>query len=84
MLTELDGPAHAKLRQHIASAFTPRALPPARLNVRVTAAGMLERSVGEPFEFVESLAMPLPILAAFALLGIHPEDQELVYARVAY
>jgi hypothetical protein len=27
--------------------------------------------------------MPLPILAAFALLGIHPEDQEPVYARAS-
>jgi cytochrome P450 len=72
-----DPPRHRKLRDLVTQAFTPRAI--ANLGPRITE--IVEKHLRaitpeEPFDFIEALAYPLPVIVIAEMMGIPVEDQE--------
>lgn len=76
-IIRMDPPAHNRQRKLVMGAFTPRTV--ARLEPRVRA--LARESIasvrpGEPFDFVEKLAIPLPMFVIAELLGVPSSDYE--------
>jgi cytochrome P450 len=74
-IIRMDPPAHNRHRKLAIGAFTPRMV--AALEPRVRA--LARESVaalrpGEPFDFVESIAIPLPMFVIAELLGVPRSD----------
>jgi len=74
-IIRMDPPAHNRHRKLVISAFTPRMV--ASLEPRVRA--LARESVaairpGEPFDFVERIAIPLPMFVIAELLGVPSSD----------
>ncbi len=74
-IIQMDPPEHNRHRKLAISAFTPRMV--ATLEPRVRA--LARESVaairpGEPFDFVEQVAIPLPMLVIAELLGVPSSD----------
>jgi cytochrome P450 len=74
-IIQMDPPAHNRHRKLVISAFTPRMV--AALESRVRA--LARESVaairpGEPFDFVERIAIPLPMFVIAELLGVPSSD----------
>lgn len=80
-----DPPQHTRLRKLVTKAFTTGAV--ARLRpfiVRVTEELLDQWHVGEPFDFVAGLAVPLPVVVICELLGVPAADRsadELMWRR---
>lgn len=72
-----DPPDHERLRGVVARAFTPRAVSGLEPWLREITDELVEplRS-GEPYDVVQELAYPLPVLAISELLGVPGEDRE--------
>ncbi|WP_437972039.1 cytochrome P450 [Sorangium sp. So ce260] len=69
----LDPPAHGRLRSLVNRAFTPAAMARLEARVRAFAEDIAARlPLGEPIDWVESLAMPLPASVIGELLGLDP------------
>ncbi|MEB8340868.1 cytochrome P450 family protein [Streptomyces endophyticus] len=71
-----DPPQHTRLRKLVTKAFTTGAV--ARLRpfiARVTEDLLDQWHVGEPFDFVAGLAVPLPVVVICELLGVPPADR---------
>ncbi|MGW2341631.1 cytochrome P450 family protein [Streptomyces sp. NPDC001661] len=71
-----DPPRHTRLRGLVTKAFTTGAV--ARLRpfiTRVTDELLDQWHVGEPFDFVAGLAVPLPVIVICELLGVPPADR---------
>lgn len=76
-IIQMDPPAHNRHRKLVMSAFTPRTI--AALEPRMRA--LARESVasirpGEPFDFVEQVALPLPMFMIAELLGVPSSDYE--------
>jgi len=76
-IIRMDPPAHNRHRKLVINAFTPRMI--AALEPRVRA--IARESVaairpGEPFDFVETIAIPLPMFVIADLLGVPSSDYE--------
>ncbi len=76
-IIRMDPPAHNRHRKLAIGAFTPRMV--AALEPRVRA--LARESVaairpGEPFDFVEEIAIPLPMFVIAELLGVPSSDYE--------
>jgi cytochrome P450 len=76
-IIRMDPPAHNRHRKLAIGAFTPRRV--AALEARVRA--LARESVaairpGEPFDFVEKIAIPLPMFVIAELLGVPRSDDE--------
>lgn len=74
-IIQMDPPSHNRHRKVVMSAFTPRMV--AELEPRVRA--LARESVaalqpGEPFDFVEQVAIPLPTFVIAELLGVPSSD----------
>jgi cytochrome P450 len=74
-IIRMDPPAHNRHRKLVIGAFTPRMV--AALEPRVRA--LARESVasirpGEPFDFVEQVAVPLPMFVIAELLGVPSSD----------
>src|SRR5207302_7451455 len=73
----LDPPDHHRYRKLVSSCFTPRRIAALESRVRELAVGLLESvQAGQPFDLVEELAAPLPLLVIADLLGIPFEDRD--------
>jgi cytochrome P450 len=77
-IIQMDPPAHNRHRKLVIGAFTPRTI--AALEPRVRA--LARESVasirpGEPFDFVERVAIPLPMFVIAELLGVPSSDYEV-------
>src|SRR5947209_10971657 len=73
----LDPPDHHRYRKLVSSGFTPRRIAALESRVRDLAVGLLEDvQAGQPFDLVEKLAAPLPLLVIADLLGIPFEDRD--------
>jgi cytochrome P450 len=78
-LIETDGPAHARLRRIVSSAFTPRKVRDYEAYTREIAQELLDAAVARgEFDWVEGLAAPLPINVIVSILGIPDEDAEMM------
>jgi cytochrome P450 len=76
-IIRMDPPAHNRHRKLVIGAFTPRMI--AALEPRVR--GLARESVaaippGEPFDFVERVAVPLPMFMIAELLGVPSSDYD--------
>jgi cytochrome P450 len=74
-IIRMDPPAHNRYRKLVISAFTPRMIaelePRVRALARESVAGI---HPGEPFDFVEQIAIPLPMFVIAELLGVPRSD----------
>lgn len=76
-ILSMDPPQHSKHRNIVTSFFTPRAV--ARLESRVRGLAresIQEISPGETCDFVEAVAVRLPVLAIAEMLGVPSADRE--------
>jgi cytochrome P450 len=76
-IIRMDPPAHNRHRKLVIGAFTPRMIaalePRARALARESVASIRP---GEPFDFVERVAIPLPMFMIAELLGVPSSDYE--------
>lgn len=76
-IIQMDPPAHNRHRKLVISAFTPRTIAALEPRMRAIArASVAALRPGEPFDFVERVAIPLPMLVIAELLGVPPSDYE--------
>ncbi|WER51008.1 cytochrome P450 [Cupriavidus sp. WKF15] len=72
----LDAPDHTRLRQVLNAGFRPAALRAFAGIIEQMAAGLIERLAGvEEFDFMESIARPLPAMVIARLLDMDAERQ---------
>lgn len=78
-LIETDGPAHARLRRIVSSAFTPKKVRDYEAYTREIAQELLDRALEQgEFDWVEGVAAPLPINVIVSILGIPDEDAPMM------
>jgi cytochrome P450 len=75
-----DGDDHARLRELVAGAFAPRRMAALEPRVRALAEACLDdlEAAGPPADLVATLALPLPLAVAGALLGLPDGDRDTV------
>jgi hypothetical protein len=69
-----DDPAHARLREPVRAAFTPRRVSALEADVRAIVERAIGAFAGDTVELCESFARPIPARVIAALLGAEPED----------
>lgn len=73
-----DAPVHTRLRGIVSQAFTPRVVEGLRSRIEDIADELLDDTPpGEPFDLVQTLALPLPVVVIAELLGVPASDREL-------
>ena len=71
-----DPPDHERLRGVVQRAFTPRSIAAVEPRLRALTAEMLAPlRDGEPYDVVEHLSYPLPVMAIAELLGVSTDDR---------
>lgn len=71
-----DPPEHTRLRKLVTKAFTTGAVAELRPFIARVTDDLLDHwPVGEPFDFVACLAVPLPVIVICELLGVPEEDR---------
>ncbi|MEW1629304.1 cytochrome P450 [Streptomyces sp. NPDC089173] len=71
-----DPPEHTRLRKLVTKAFTTGAVAELRPFIASVTDDLLDQwPVGEPFDFVTGLAIPLPVIVICELLGVPDEDR---------
>lgn len=74
-----DDPAHAEMRKAINSSFTPKLLRKLTDSTREIARRLVSAVLDKgPFDFVDEIAAPLPVIVTCELLGVPEEDREYV------
>ena len=74
-IIQMDPPAHNRHRKLVMSAFTPRMVATLEPRMReIARASVASIRPGEPFDFVEQVALPLPMLVIAELLGVPSSD----------
>lgn len=72
----LDAPDHTRLRQVLNAGFRPNALRAFKGTIEQMTTGLMEQLAGaEEFDFMESIARPLPAMVIARLLGMGSENQ---------
>jgi len=73
----LDDPEHGRLRGLVNRAFTPRAVEALNPKIASIADRLLDAVAGQnEIDFMEALAIPLPVIVISEMLGVDPEDRE--------
>lgn len=76
-LLYLDPPQHARYRNLVSRAFTPRRMANLEPWIRGLARDLLAKiDVAEALDFVDTVAAPLPILVIAELLGVPGDDRD--------
>lgn len=71
-----DPPDHTRLRALVSKAFTPQAIEALGPRIeRITASLLDAVTPGTPFDVMETIAYPLPVIVIAELLGVPPEDR---------
>jgi cholest-4-en-3-one 26-monooxygenase len=82
MVVTLDPPRHGPLRQAAMRRFTPRAIRSRYEEIDRITVEILDAAAagdGDEFDFVERIAAPLPIAVISWMLGVPPEDWQLLF-----
>jgi cytochrome P450 len=75
-ILEMDPPEHPRYRAIVSRAFTPRAVAAMEPHIRALASAVLDRvPADEAVDFVERVAVPLPLLVIAELLGMRDVEQ---------
>lgn len=79
MILFTDPPKHTRLRNMVSRAFTPRVVEGLRPNIQQVANSLIDKAIekGE-MDIIRDLAYPLPITIVGALIGVPPEDADLL------
>jgi unspecific monooxygenase len=75
-MLELEPPDHTRLRKLVQKAFVARNIEHMRMGVEAycaTLLGKMEQGRGEPFDFLDAYATPIPIWVITSLLGVPQE-----------
>jgi cytochrome P450 len=73
----MDPPVHVRYRRLVSKAFTPRMVAALEPRIRALACESLDPIVAdEPVDFVEHIAVPLPMLVIAEMLGIPARDRD--------
>ena len=74
-----DPPDHTRLRALVQKVFTPKTVSGLEPRVEGLASSLLEDALGAPsgFDFIETVAHPLPVILIAELLGAPAEDRYL-------
>ena len=72
----MDPPKHTLFRSLVNKSFSARAVQALEPRIEQIANSLLSNLEGE-FDFVESFAVPLPVMVIAELLGVSPEDRAL-------
>lgn len=73
-----DPPDHERLRGVVQKAFVPKAVGQLEPRVREIVDELLAPARdGEPYDMIEQLAYPLPVIVIAEMLGVSPEDRPL-------
>ncbi|MCO1581934.1 cytochrome P450 [Crossiella sp. SN42] len=77
MMLTMDPPEHTRLRRLVAKEFTMRRVDQLRPDTERIVTGLFDDLVahGSPADFVEHVALPLPITVISHLLGVPAEDE---------
>jgi len=76
-IIQMDPPDHNRHRALVSRAFTPRRISDLESRIREIAVESIERTpIGEPIDFVESVALPLPMRVIAEMLGVPEDDLE--------
>lgn len=73
-MLEIDGPRHARLRGLVLRAFTSRRIAGLAPEISALADRLIDALPEGPFDLIESIARPLPVIVIARLLGV-PEER---------
>jgi cholest-4-en-3-one 26-monooxygenase len=80
LLINQDPPSHTRLRKLVSRVFTPHALTDLREGLETAAQGIVQKAADKANgNFVEDVAMQLPLLAIANLIGIPEEDHDKIF-----
>jgi cholest-4-en-3-one 26-monooxygenase len=83
ILVLLDPPRHAPVRRVANAQFSPRAMRNQRANIEQIALEIVDdaapRGASGDFDFVERISAPFPLAVIASMLGVPPEDWELLF-----
>jgi cytochrome P450 len=71
----MDPPAHVRYRRLVSKAFTPRMVAALEPRIRAFARASLDALPRGVFDFIEHVAVPLPMLVIAEMLGVPTEDR---------
>lgn len=78
-MINLDDPLHKKRRNLVNKGFTPRRVAALEPHVRRICSDLVERARARGrFDFVHDVAAPLPMIMIGDLLGVEPEDRDML------
>jgi cytochrome P450 len=84
VMSNLDPPEHARIRQHTVRAFSARRLALLEPTIRARAAALIDGFAGKArVDFVRELSFPLPAVTIFTMIGFPDEDTELLKSYCA-
>ena len=79
MMIFMDPPEHTRYRRLVSKTFTPRRMKLLEDDIRTLCAGMLDGLVGRSsFDYVQDFGARVPAYVIAALLGVPPEDRDMV------
>ena len=79
MMIFMDPPEHTRYRRLVSKAFTPRRMKLLEEDIRTLCAEMLDGLVGRSsFDYVQDFGARVPAYVIAALLGVPPEDRDMV------
>lgn len=80
LLINHDAPDHTRLRKLVSRLFTPRSVAAMEEKLAVAAREIVAAAAGrDSGNFVDDVAMPLPLLAIADLIGVPEEDREKLF-----
>jgi len=75
----MDPPDHTRYRRLVSKAFTPRRIATLEADIRGLCADLLDAQVGNgSFDYVQDFGARVPAYVIAALLGVPPEDRDMV------
>lgn len=76
-ILSLDQPEHNRLRRLVNRAFTPRSVEALNPRIAELADELLDAVEGDDeIDFMQALAIPLPVIVISEMLGVDPEDRD--------
>jgi cytochrome P450 len=79
MMIFMDPPEHTRYRRLVSKAFTPRRMASLEDDIRSLCASLLDAQVGKSsFDYVQDFGARVPAYVIAALVGVDPEDRDMV------
>ena len=79
LLINHDAPEHTRLRKIVSRLFTPRAIAALEEKLAVAARDIVRAAAKDSGDFVDDIAMGLPLLAIADLIGVPEADREKLF-----